>query len=83
MSRFIGEHFSARIVSIQSFGMFCALPNGIEGLLPIDDLIGSYFFDEKNLTLYSYKHTYRIGEVIEVELVECDLIHGRLRFAPW
>ena len=83
MSRFIGEHFPARIVSIQSFGMFCALENGIEGLLPIDDLIGSYFFDEKNLTLYSYKHTYRIGDPIEVELVECDLIHGRLRFAPW
>ncbi len=83
MSAFIGEHFKARIVSVQSFGMFCALSNGVEGLLPISDLIGVYTFDEKNLTLRSRSRTFRIGEEIDVQLVECDIIHGKLRFALW
>ena len=83
MSRFIGKHFPARIVSIQSFGMFCALENGVEGLLPVSDLIGMPIFDEKNLTLRAAGRTYRIGEAIEVEVVECDIVHGKIRFALW
>ena len=83
MSKFIGKHFPARIVSVQSFGLFCALENGVEGLLPVSDLIGMPIFDEKNLTLRTYAHTFRIGEQIEVEVVECDIVHGKIRFALW
>ncbi len=83
MSRFIGKHFPARIVSVQSFGMFCALENGVEGLLPVSDLIGVPIFDEKNLTLRTHSRTFRIGEQIEVEVVECDIVHGKIRFALW
>ncbi|MBR2611935.1 MAG: VacB/RNase II family 3'-5' exoribonuclease [Clostridia bacterium] len=83
MSRFIGKHFPARIVSVQSFGMFCALENGVEGLLPVSDLIGMPIFDEKNLTLRTHARTFRIGEPIEVEVVECDIVHGKIRFALW
>ena len=83
MSKFIGKHFPARIVSVQSFGLFCALENGVEGLLPVSDLIGMPIFDEKNLTLRTHAHTFRIGEQIEVEVVECDIVHGKIRFALW
>lgn len=83
MSKFIGQHFPARIVSIQSFGMFCALSNGVEGLVPVSDLVGVPIFDEKNLTLRASGRTFRIGEELEVEVVECDIIHGKIRFALW
>ena len=83
MSKFIGQHFPARIVSVQSFGLFCALENGVEGLLPVSDLIGTPIFDEKNLTLRTYSRTYRIGEPIDVEVAECDIIQGKIRFALW
>ena len=83
MSKFIGQHFPARIVSVQSFGLFCALENGVEGLLPVSDLIGTPIFDEKNLTLRTYSRTFRIGESIDVEVVECDIIQGKIRFSLW
>ena len=81
MSHRVGEEFSAVINSITSFGFFASLENTCEGLVPISDLDGDYIFDEKNLTLRSHRHTYRVADEIRVRLEEADIIRAKLRFS--
>jgi len=81
MSDKVGEEFVAVINSITSFGFFASLENTCEGLVPISELDGEYFFDEKNLTLRSRKHTYHIADEVRVRLEEADIIRGKLRFS--
>lgn len=80
MSRFIGETFDGRISSVTSFGLFVKLANTCEGLVPISDMDGEYRFDEKNVTLVSKTGVYRLGEAVRVNLVECDISLGKIRF---
>lgn len=77
----VGEEFDAVINSITSFGFFASLDNTCEGLVPISELRGDYIFDEKNLTLRSRRHTYRIADTVRVRLEEADIIRGKLRFS--
>ena len=81
MSGKVGEEFDAVINSVTSFGFFASLENTCEGLVPISELNGDYIFDEKNLTLRSKRHTYRIADEVRVRLEEADLVRGKLRFS--
>lgn len=50
--KFIGEVFDAIVVGITNFGMFVALPNGIEGLVHVSSITDDYYlFNERNYTL--------------------------------
>ena len=77
----IGEEFDATISSVTSFGFFAELPNTCEGLVPISELDGMYIFDEKNMSLYSRRKTYKLGDSVRVRLEEADIIRGKLRFS--
>lgn len=81
MSGKVGEEFDAVINSVTSFGFFASLENTCEGLVPISELNGDYIFDEKNLTLRSKRHIYRIADEVRVRLEEADLVRGKLRFS--
>ena len=80
MSDFVGESFSGVVSSVSSFGLFVRLPNTCEGLVPISEMPGEFFFDEKNVSLVSRSLVYRLGQRVEVELLECDIQRGKLRF---
>ncbi|MBO7196238.1 MAG: ribonuclease R [Clostridia bacterium] len=81
MSDRVGESFEGTVCSITSFGMFVTLDNTCEGLIPISTLPGVYTFDERNLTLRSRYHSYRIADRISVRLEEANVIRGKLRFS--
>ena len=81
MEKFLGCEFDGRISSITSFGFFVELENTCEGLVPISELFGMFFFDEKNITLRSRDRIYRLGEEVRVRLEEADIIKGKLRFS--
>ena len=81
MSDRVGEEFDATVNSITSFGMFCTLDNTCEGLVPISELDGVYTFDERNLTLRSSRHTYRIADRIRIRVEEANIVRGKLRFS--
>ncbi len=77
----LGMEFDAVINSITSFGFFAELENTCEGLVPISELAGEFFFDEKNITLRSRRKIYRIADKVRVRLEEADIIRGKLRFS--
>lgn len=81
MSEHIGETYDAVVSSVTSFGMFCELDNTCEGLVPISELRGEYFYDEKNIALYSSRHTYKLADSVRVCIEEADIIRGKLRFS--
>ena len=76
----IGEQFDARVSGVASFGMFCALDNTCEGLVPISTLPGEFFYDEKNISLRSRDRIFRIADPVRVTLTEVDIIGGKLAF---
>lgn len=80
MSDFVGEVFSGTVSSVSSFGLFVRLENTVEGLVPISEIPGEFFYDEKNVSLVSRSKVYKLGERVEVELIECDIQRGKLRF---
>lgn len=66
MAHHIGEVYEGIINSITSFGMFITLPEGIEGLVHINNMDGYFIYNEKKMTLSSYSKTYHIGDKVEI-----------------
>ena len=81
MSEFVGKSFSATVKSVTPYGLFVELANTVEGLVPIDEMMGTYTFDEPTLTLRSRYKSYRLADRLEVILEEVDIIRGKLRFS--
>ncbi len=81
MSNHLGEIFPAKINSITSFGMFCALENTCEGLVPISLLPGVFTFDERNLTMRSSNVVYHIADEILIRVEEASITRGKLSFS--
>ncbi|MBT7641661.1 MAG: ribonuclease R [Rhodobiaceae bacterium] len=85
MATQIGDAFSARISGVSRAGLFVALiDTGAEGLIPISRLGEERFFaDDGNMFMTGGTTglTFRIGQTVEVELVEATPIQGGLLFA--
>ncbi|MBR5448569.1 MAG: VacB/RNase II family 3'-5' exoribonuclease, partial [Clostridia bacterium] len=81
MSQYLDCEFDATVSSITSFGMFAELDNTCEGLIPMSEMPGLFTFDEKNITMRSGRHVYRLGDRIRIRVEEADMIRGKLRFA--
>jgi len=83
MSRHIGEEFNCVVSGVARFGLFAALSNGVEGLLPVEALPEDcYVYDEKQLTLAG-THTgavYTFGMPLRVICAAADPGSGRIDF---
>ncbi|MDD2555860.1 MAG: ribonuclease R [Syntrophaceticus sp.] len=83
MRGFVGEEFEAIVVSITNFGMFVAIPNGIEGLVHVSTMADDYYiFDDKNYTLTGDHagKVYRIGNKVNVQLVRASIEDREIDF---
>ncbi|MGB3912359.1 MAG: ribonuclease R [Thermacetogeniaceae bacterium] len=81
--KFIGKLFDAIVVRITNFGMFVALPNGIEGLVHVSSITDDYYlFNERNYTLMGEhtKKTFRIGDQVKVQLVRASIEDRQIDF---
>ncbi len=81
MSRFEGESFEGRVSSVSQYGLFVTLENTCEGLIPISDMPGHFFYDEGNVSLVSRDKVYHLGESLWVTVEECDISRGKIRFS--
>jgi ribonuclease R len=80
----IGATFQGRISGVTRAGLFVRLDDtGADGLIPIRSLGGEYFnYDEARHALIGSRSgaMHRLGDVVDVRLVEAQPIAGALRF---
>lgn len=85
MQSHIGEHYSAIVSSVTSFGFFAELENGIEGLVRLADLYDDYYvFDERDLSLHGERtnKTYRIGDSVDIIVAAANPTAKQIDFYP-
>ena len=81
----IGERFHGTISGVTNFGVFVALPNGIEGLLHVSHLDDDYYmFLEDSMMLMgkSSRKKYRMGDRIEVRIHQSNPTVRQIDLVP-
>ncbi|MBR0692868.1 ribonuclease R [Bradyrhizobium lablabi] len=80
----VGATFQGRISGVTRAGLFVKLDDtGADGLVPIRTIGGEYFnYDETRHALIGSRSgtIYRLGDVVDVRLVEAAPVAGALRF---
>ncbi|MGM0651501.1 MAG: ribonuclease R [Bacillota bacterium] len=85
MEQKIGEIYTGIINGVANFGIFVELDNTVEGMIPIGELGDDYFFyNEKaaSLTGERTRKNYRLGDIIDVQVVRANRDEGKVTFAP-
>ena len=83
MQDHVGEVFSGIITSVMSFGMFVQLDNTAEGLVHVQALTDDYYsFDPERFMLIgeSNGRVFRLGERIDVRVLDVSISEGRIDF---
>lgn len=83
MRQHIGETFQAVVSGVTRFGVFAALPSGVEGLIPAEALPQDrYSYDDLRMTLTGERtgQTYTLGTALTVVCVAADPSTGRVDF---
>ncbi len=83
MHKHIGEEFPAAVSGVTRFGLFAALPNGVEGLVPVETLPSDHYeYDELRMTLTGERTgaVYSFGMALSVVCVAADPSTGRVDF---
>ena len=85
MKNFLGECFPGSISGLTEYGIYVALENGIEGMIPLRMLNEDYFvFIEKELITRGERSgkTFRIGDSISVLVYAVDTLTRTIDFVP-
>ena len=85
MKNFLGECFPGSISGLTEYGIYVALENGIEGMIPLRMLNEDYFvFIEKELITRGERSgkTFRIGDSISVLVYAVDTLSRTIDFVP-
>ena len=81
----VGAVFAAKISGVTRAGLFVSLnDSGADGFVPMSSLDTDYFRHEESLrALVGARtgETFRLGDSVEVRLVEATPVAGGLRFA--
>ena len=79
MENKIGEEFEGMISSVTSFGIYVELPDTVEGLIPISNLVDDYYIfneTEFNMIGQNTNKIFKVGDEIKVKL---DLVNVESR----
>jgi ribonuclease R len=81
----VGARFQATVTGVTNFGVFLALPNGVEGLMHVSQLDDDYYvFIEESLMLMG-KHSrkrYRMGDRVEVRILYANPVNRQIDLLP-
>ena len=80
MSERIGEDFVGVVSGVTSFGVFVELPNTVEGLIPIESLVGSFEYIPEKFLLKGSHQSFSIGEQVLVRVRDVDFYRRRTEF---
>ena len=83
MSKKIGEQYEGIISGVTQFGVFVELDNTVEGLIRFENLGDEYYeydADHKILTGERTKETLKIGDKINIEVIDANKQEKRISF---
>lgn len=81
MKQYLGEVYDGVVSGVQEFGVFVELPNTIEGMIKFENLpIDNYDYDEKIMKLEGSKHSYSLGDKVQVMVVAANTHTRRIEF---
>ncbi|WP_437130825.1 ribonuclease R [Peptostreptococcus russellii] len=75
MSDYIDEEFEGHISGVTSFGVFIELPNGVEGLIRLQDLPDYFTYHENSMILVG-EHTkavLKLGQKLKIRVSNVDI----------
>jgi ribonuclease R len=81
----LNESFNGVITGVTNFGMFVALPNGVEGLAHISQLDDDYYiFLEDSLMLLgkNTRRRFRMGDRVDVTIVASNPVQRQVDLLP-
>ncbi len=84
MENHIGEAFEGQISGVTGWGMYVALPNTVEGMVPISKIPGDDFdYSEKEYALVGRytKRRFRLGEHVHITVADVDTVLRTIDFA--
>lgn len=85
MEHRIGEEFEGTVSGVTGWGFYVALPNTIEGLVHVNDLVDDYYiFDEAHYRLVGRMtgRVYTIGQPVRVLVTGVDRLMKTIDFIP-
>lgn len=83
MSKKIGERYEGIISGVTQFGVFVELENTVEGLIRFENLGDEYYeydADHKILIGERTKETFKIGDKINIEVIDANKQEKRISF---
>ncbi len=83
MSKRIGECFEGVISGVNAWGMFVELPNTIEGLVHVTNMIDDYYYyDEEKYAMIGndFGKVYTLGQKVTVQVVATDRLLKTIDF---
>ena len=81
MENYIGETFEGIISGVREKGFYVELDNTCEGLVSVSSLTDDFYtYDEQSLSLVSHNNFYKIGEKVEVKLVNVNKKERKIDF---
>ncbi len=80
MKQLIGQVFDATVSSLTSFGVFVKLKNTVEGLVPIEELGGAAYYDERSMTVRTVNGVIRLSDGMRVRLAGVDTALLKISF---
>lgn len=85
MERYVGESFTGVISGVTSWGFFVELPNTVEGLVSVNNLIDDYYlFDEARYQLVGeeFGRVFALGQEVEVRVLAASRQQRTIDFIP-
>ena len=83
MEKHIGETFEGVISSITTWGMYVELPNTVEGMIRVTDLLDDYYYyDEEKYEMVGKDtgHTFKLGQKVKVVVAKTDKLTRQIDF---
>ena len=81
----VGESFTATVSGVTNFGVFLALPNGVEGLMHVSHLGDDYYLFLEDQMMLMGKHTrtrYRMGDRVDVKILASNPVNRQIDLLP-
>ena len=83
MTSHIGEEFEGKISGVTGWGLYVALPNSVEGMIPVRTMEDDFYdFVEESYELVgqNFNRHYRLGMPLTVRLVSADTMTRTIDF---